>query len=311
MRALLVICILALGAAVCGCSSGGPKPMAAFNLPQAMPVDPPGGSLMLTSNTYAGDALHKMLLLRMSSGGGILTTNLVNLHDFNDTSAFGRVAAQQVGSRISQYGFRVIEARLASAMTMNPRGEFILTRETARLLESTYDANAVMVGCYSAQGGNVYVSLRVVRLSDNTIMAAYEYYLPREGDVGRLLADSASRGGSDTVWRRYNARERAFGSGAPVDMAPAAAAGTASSVKAASPAKPASPVKAAPVRAASSAPPAVAVPRYVDPAIPAPEPAKRAAVTPKPAPPPAVTGAPPANAPAEKDAPPTAGTPGA
>ncbi|MDL2210818.1 hypothetical protein LJC26_08470 [Desulfovibrio sp. OttesenSCG-928-O18] len=311
MRSLFLTCILALGVAVSGCS-GGPAQVAVPNLPQSMPVDPPGGSLLLTSNTYAGDALHKMLLLRMGSGGGILTTNLVNLHDFNDTSAFGRVAAQQVGSRISQYGFRVIEARLAASMTMNAQGEFMLTRETARLLESTYDANAVMVGCYSAQGGRVYVSLRVVRLSDNAIMAAYEYYLPREGDISRLLADSSTRGGSDNVWRRYNARERAFAPGAgaatPKSAVTSGAKTGGTKTGGAVPQKSAS-AKSAPAKTASGTTPAVAVPRYVDPAKPAPQPVKRAAVTPKPAPAPAaapapaVTGAPPASVPVEKDAP--------
>lgn len=289
MRVFSFACILAFCAAVCGCS-GGPARVAVPNLPQAMPVDPPGGSLMLTSNTYAGDALHKMLLLRMNSGGGILTTSLVNLHDFNDTSAFGRVVSQQVGSRISQYGFRVIEARLAATMTMNPQGEFILTRETARLLENAYDANAVMVGCYSAQGSNVFISLRVARLSDNAIMAAYEYYLPREGDVSRLLADSAIRGSGDSVWRRFNARERAFGPGASVQ-----------------------PASAPPAKAAPPSTPAVTVPRYVDPAIPAPEPLKRTAAPPKPvpaAPAPAATGAQPASVPTAKDAPPPANVPG-
>jgi hypothetical protein len=89
------------------------------------------------------------------------------------------------------------------------------TRETARLLADTYDANAVLVGCYSDYGNTVFVSARVVRLSDNTVMGAYEYHVPREGDVGVLLAGSRNRGavGGDGIWNHYNAREQAFGPG--------------------------------------------------------------------------------------------------
>lgn len=220
MRALCILCITAMFFAA-GCSSREPSKVAVPNLPQSMAVNPPPGSMMLTANTYAGDALHKMLLLRMGSGGGILTTSFVDLHDMNKTSAFGRVASQQVGSRLGQYGFRVIEARLANSLSMTPgpygnAGEFMLTRETARLLADTYDAGAVLVGCYSDYGNTIFVSARVVRLSDNTVMGAYEYYVPRDADVGLLLAGSgAGRGalGADGVWQYYNAREQAFAPG--------------------------------------------------------------------------------------------------
>lgn len=219
MRALCLLCITAVLFAA-GCSKE-PAKVAVPNLPQSMAVNPPPGSIMLTANTYAGDALHKMLLLRMGSGGGILTTSFVDIHDFSQTSAFGRVAAQHVGSRLGQYGFRVIEARVANTLSMTPgpagnAGEFMLTRESARLLADTYDANAVLVGCYSDNGNTVFVSTRVVRLSDNTVMGAYEYYLPRDADVSGLLAGAGGRNaaGGDGIWNRYNAREQAFAPGA-------------------------------------------------------------------------------------------------
>ena len=236
-----------------GCSSKEPAKVAVPNLPQSMAVNPPPGSLMLTSNTYAGDALHKMLLLRMGSGGGILTTSFVDIHDLNRTSAFGRVASQQVGSRLGQYGFRVIEARIANTLSMTPgpggnAGEFMLTRESARLLADTYDANAVLVGCYSDYGNTIFVSVRVVRLSDNTIMGAYEYHVPRDADVGALLAGSGGRGalGGDGIWNYYNGREQAFAprEAAFSEGAPKSKAGTG---------------------AAKSGTVSRAVPRYVDP----------------------------------------------
>ena len=216
MRIHKFVCLLGLVLAA-GCATPPPATVAVPNLPHAMPVDPPSGSHMLTANIYAGDALHKMLLLRMNSGGGILTTSLVNMNDFEESSAFGRVTAQQVGSRIGQYGFRVLESRLGDTLAMERRsGEFMLTRDACKLLADTYDASAVLVGCYSEAGSNVFVSVRVVRLSDNAIMGAYEYYLPRDGDVTRLLASSSSGGtggasyGGDGIWNMYAVRTSAF-----------------------------------------------------------------------------------------------------
>ncbi|CAK7071318.1 MAG: hypothetical protein DELT_01901 [Desulfovibrio sp.] len=325
MRALCIFCItamLALVVSLAGCSSKDPATVAVPNLPQSMAVNPPPGSLLLTYNTYAGDALHKMLLLRMGSGGGILTTSFVDIHDMNRTSAFGRVSAQQVGSRLGQYGFRVIEARLANSMSMTPgpgnnAGEFMLTRETARLLADTYDANAVLVGCYSDYGNTIFVSARVVRLSDNTVMGAYEYYVPRDADVSLLLSGSASngRGGSiagDGIWNHYNAREQAF---APGSHGPREGAfhspGTSRSGAAARKSSAKSPSLAGQSGAAGGA--GGTVPRYVAPVPKAAEASKPkaqkapAAVAKKAAPAPAAT---PAPVTPEKDAPAPAGTPG-
>lgn len=295
MRSFFLVCLVVASVAASACSSG-PMRTGTPALPQAMPVDPPGGSLMLTANTYAGDALHAMLLLRMSSAGGILTTTFVDINDFERTSAFGRVASQQVGSRLGQYGFHVIEARLATTLNMVPRsGEFMLTRETARLLADTYDAHSVLVGTYTNEGNRIFVSARVVRLADNVIMGAYEYYLPREGDVARLLADGKKGGsGGAGVWNAYNHRNTSFGSpsgGARAEAAtpPRAALAQGSdkavprsvdpNAKAAAPVKKAAPPaepKTAPVASAPVvSPPAASAPAPATPAVPAPIPLEK------------------------------------
>lgn len=311
MRSFFLTCLLALGVAAGGCGSATTKQVVP-GLPHAMPVDPPGGSYMLTANTYAGDALNAMLVLRMNSAGGILTTSFVNIHDFEQTSAFGRVASQQVGSRLGQHGFRVLESRLASTLVMVPRnGEFMLTRETARLLADTHGAGAVLVGSYSDEGGSVFVSARVVRLSDNAVMAAYEYVLPRDGDVSSLLT-AGYRGGfeGDSFWERNSNRTPAFPGGTRSVSTYAPLARDAG--KAAPPAKsgPASPVAA---QSGGSD-----VPRYVDPAAKAAaapalkvaQPRRAAPVAKAPAAPAEPAPAVPAAVPAEKDAPAPPSIPG-
>ena len=206
--------------ALSGCGAErGENPHVMPLLPQAMPMDPPGGSGMLSLNTYAGDALVKQLLVRMGSGAGILTTNFVELDDFGRTSAFGRLASQQVGSRMGQHGFRVIEARVASMFSMNRQGEFMLTRDTAQLLTTEYDAGAVLVGMYKVVGNRMFVSARIVRIADNVLMGAYEYYLPLNEEVRALLGPSSlSAGGTSheyDVWSRYSARGQAQGGRVP------------------------------------------------------------------------------------------------
>ncbi len=50
-----------------------------------------------------------------------------------------------------------------------------------------YNANMVLVGTYSVAANFTYVSLKFVRTEDSRIIRAYDYTLPNDKDVTRLL----------------------------------------------------------------------------------------------------------------------------
>ncbi|WMW66508.1 FlgO family outer membrane protein [Nitratidesulfovibrio liaohensis] len=185
--------------------------------PEGVLVNPPEGSELLNANTYAADALHAVMASRVSTGSPILVATLADVDNLERSTPFGRVTMQQVASRLGQHGYRVLEVRMGRAMTFTPQGEFLLSRDATRLMQSEYDAQAALVGTYSLAGGTAYVSLRVVRLDDAAVMAAYEYHLPVRGDTRRMMA------GQGDPWSQYAGRRQAF-SGAAVAMAPQAAA---------------------------------------------------------------------------------------
>jgi hypothetical protein len=152
-----------------------------------------------------------MLLLRASSGSGILSTSLVRMDTLDDNTAFGRLAAQQIASRVAQHGFLVLDIRLTDAMIVNKNGEFMLSRDLGRILSRDYNAFAVLVGTYAYASDKIYVSARVLRLVDGAVIGAYEYYLPLDADTAFLLGSQGSEGASpDSVWRGYAARGQAF-----------------------------------------------------------------------------------------------------
>lgn len=209
--------VLFLGILLTACSSSTPEPEVVLiepqtttRLPHAVSVNPPGGAMMLSGNTQAGDALGDMLLPRVGSGGGILVTTMVDMENFDKSSAFGRTSMQQIGSRLSQHGFKVLETRLGAVLRFEKRqGEFMLTRDSMKLLAGNHDAHAVMVGTYSEGKDKVFLSIRVVRFADSAILGAYEYYLPKNEDVEALMGVSRVPGGNH-LWSRYATREPAF-----------------------------------------------------------------------------------------------------
>ncbi len=214
MKKVLVFFIFLVAAGGCASEQKGFPP-----LPHAVPVDPPKGSLMLTANTYAGDAISAELLQRIGSGSGILAATMADMENLDDSAPFGRTSMQQIGSRVVQHGFKVLDVRLTDSMRMDlKQGEFMLSHDTTRIMAKEYDAHAVLVGLFSRSADRVFVSVRAIRLDDAAVIAAYEYFLPRVGDVQTLLSESRNGGGGQSLDRwtrrsRVTSKEPALGVG--------------------------------------------------------------------------------------------------
>lgn len=176
----------------------------------AVPASPPPGSLFTTANTYAADVLHSMLVSRLNFSAPVLVASMVDLNNVDATSDMGRLATQQIASRLSQYGLRIVDVRLRRDMVVRKEGEFLLSRDAAKLMQSYYNAKAAIVGAYSISEEKVYLSVRAINLADGSVLAGYEYFLPCQGEVKALLS-SSSAFDRDVLWGRFARRGAAFG----------------------------------------------------------------------------------------------------
>lgn len=169
-------------------------------------------SFLTRADFAAADALHAALARRLSTRSPVLVASLVELNDFGQTSTFGRLVSQQVASRLGQHGYRVMDVRLgAELVSRRHEGEFMMTREAAKMLETRYAAQAVLLGNYVVARGEVFVSLRVLRLDDRSIVAAHEFSVPNTGAVRALL--STPKPFDSGLWSRYAQRHRVFAPG--------------------------------------------------------------------------------------------------
>lgn len=136
----------------------------------------------------AGDMLERNLLYFLDRTLPVLSTSFVNLDNLKETSAFGRLIGEQIASRFSQHGYRVIELRLSNGkvLVQERNGELALSREMKRINEY-YDAQAIIVGTYCIAGKRAFLSTRLVSTLDNSILSSYNFSI-RMGGLLKTLA---------------------------------------------------------------------------------------------------------------------------
>jgi hypothetical protein len=153
----------------------------------------------------------------------ILTATFVDLDNYNSSSSLGRILGQACASRLTQRGYNVVNMNLRrDAVVIIPNsGEFMLSRDM-KDLSKDYAAEAVLVGTYKRThvtdhiitvtkkiedadsnlelvkwprkfqivDDYLYVSLRLIRSSDNSVIAAYDYRVVCDDGIESLSLEA-------------------------------------------------------------------------------------------------------------------------
>ena len=95
---------------------------------------------------------------------------------------------EQIGSRFAQQKFTVIEIKMRNNIFVaEGAGEFALSR-SVREISQSHNAAAVIAGTYAVGRQSVFVNARLIRATDNQVLASYDYVLPLGPDVRALVA---------------------------------------------------------------------------------------------------------------------------
>jgi TolB-like protein len=143
---------------------------------------------VLESSYLAADRLARALLKRQfSPDTPIMAASFVNIDNLTTSSTFGRIVSEQVASRLAQHGFRIIEIKLRqeSVFIKKGQGEFMLSREL-KDLGSSREIRAALVGTYAISEHFIFVSARIVRTEDSSVLAGCDYEIPND-DITRSI----------------------------------------------------------------------------------------------------------------------------
>jgi TolB-like protein len=128
-----------------------------------------------------------------SGGGAILVATLADVSRLESSSPFGRIISEQLVSRIAQSGRSVVEIKLRdNVFIQNNNGEFMITRKVSELAIQQ-NAGAVLVGTYAKSERFVFVSLKLINPANSLVLSSYDYTLPIDKVVRRLLTETSQR----------------------------------------------------------------------------------------------------------------------
>lgn len=117
----------------------------------------------------------------------VLVATIVNVNDMRRTAPLGRTLSEQYASHMASAGFNVKEMKLRGTVFVKEEtGELLLSREIKEIARS-HNATMVLVGTYSTAANFTFVSLKFIRTEDNRILRGYDYALPNDRDVTKLL----------------------------------------------------------------------------------------------------------------------------
>jgi TolB-like protein len=151
------------------------------------------------ANEFVGanrDAINKLVAgfdLGPMGDTPVLVATIVNINDMRRSAPLGRTLSEQYATHMVNAGFNVKEMKLrGDVFVKEETGELLLSREIKEIAQS-HRANYVLVGTYSSAASVTYVSLKFVRTEDSRIVRGYDYALPNDKDITKLLQVTAPK----------------------------------------------------------------------------------------------------------------------
>ena len=116
----------------------------------------------------------------------VIVSSLVNIDDLL-SSRLGRMISEQYITRLVERGYNVTELKLRERIFIRDKeGELLLSREIPEIAKK-HSSQAVLVGTYSSSIHTVYITVKLVSVSDNQVISSYDYTLPYDSEIRSLL----------------------------------------------------------------------------------------------------------------------------
>lgn len=172
-----------LVAALFGCSTNKPLPASPIHVYTPKPLTD-----IIKTSYAATDALVAQINKRNPvAESALIVATVVNINRLEESSPLGRLISEHIAAHFTQSGYRVVEAKLRNQLYMKrDTGELSLTREV-REIASKHSVHAIVSGTYTDSADRVYISIKVIEIENNIVLAAYDYAIEKDIVTKSLL----------------------------------------------------------------------------------------------------------------------------
>ena len=179
---LFFIALFCLVAAGCATSGSTSSMQLGFGKKEPQPFKT-ATPLVLASHEAIDHLLAKLPADRpLDPKQPIIVASLVNIDDLT-SSRLGRLVSEQLMTRLVDRGFTITELKLRESIYIRHReGELMLSREIPEISKK-HAAQAVLVGTYAQSINNLYITIKLVGVADNLVIAAHDYVMPMDAEI--------------------------------------------------------------------------------------------------------------------------------
>ena len=188
MMRLTSIAALVSATVLAGCSTYGEPAQPVTTVRNEPTYQAADANNFLASSQDAVNKLTANVSPQSVGTGPVLVATMVNVNNTTSSAPLGRTLSEIYANQMTARGFHVKEVKLRSDLYVREgTGELMLSREMREIARSQ-NASMVVVGTFSPAANFTYVSMKLVRTEDSRIISGYDYALPNDRDVTRLLA---------------------------------------------------------------------------------------------------------------------------
>lgn len=119
-----------------------------------------------------------------------IVTNIVSLSDLEASSELGRLVSEHLRHELQVRLWTVSDLRLQNRITINPEGEFSLSRDIKKLRENIPTAN-VLTGTYTNTDEGVLVNVRILDLLTGQILSTAQTRFLKSKFIGGLMGEKS------------------------------------------------------------------------------------------------------------------------
>jgi len=150
------------------------------------PNETSDGNLIELSYT-AVDQLLLHLPQPLPRGSVVVINSLINVNDLGQSLSFGRIVSEQISSAFQLNGYRVMGMELPTEVFVKNEAGILQLPEKTKEALTAIGATVIVIGSYAPGRNNVYVSLRMVDFSNQTIVSSTDYQVAMGPDAKALV----------------------------------------------------------------------------------------------------------------------------